>query len=78
MDQLFGSLRRPMLLLVASTLLVVLIAGANVANLLLIRLSSRGRELSVRFALGATSARVTRQIVIEGPTLAAAGAVIGL
>jgi putative ABC transport system permease protein len=78
MDQLFGSFRRPMLLLVASTLLVVLIAGANVANLLLIRLSSRGRELSVRLALGATGARVTRQIVIEGLTLAAAGAVIGL
>ena len=67
-----------MLLLVASTLLVMLIAAANVANLLLIRLSGRGQEMSVRFALGATGLRVARQVAVEGLSLAAAGAALGL
>ena len=78
LDQLFGALRRPMFLLVASTLLVVLVAAANVANLLLIRLSGRTRELAVRLALGATRARLVRQLAIEGLLLAVAGAAVGL
>lgn len=77
-EQFFGAVRRPMLLLVGSTLLVVLIAAANVANLLLIRLAGRARELTVRVALGATGARVLRQLAIEGLMLAMAGAALGL
>jgi putative ABC transport system permease protein len=77
-EQFFGAVRRPMLLLVGSTLLVVLIAAANVANLLLIRLAGRARELTVRVALGATLARVLRQLLIEGLLLAMAGAALGL
>ncbi|HEY7474039.1 MAG TPA: ADOP family duplicated permease, partial [Vicinamibacterales bacterium] len=77
-EQLFGSLQRPMWLLVGFTLLVVLVAAANVANLLLIRLSGRARELTVRFALGATRGRVVRQLAVEGLLLAAAGAAAGV
>lgn len=77
-EQFFGAVRRPMLLLVGSTLLVVLIAAANVANLLLIRLTGRARELAVRVALGATAVRVIRQLAIEGLMLALAGAALGL
>ena len=77
-EQLFGSVTRPMTMLVAVTLLVVLVAAANVANLLLIRLAGRGRELAVRFALGATRGRVIRQLAVEGLMLAAAGALLGI
>ncbi len=77
-EQLFGALHRPMLFLIGSTLLVLLVAAANVANLLLIRLSGRSRELAVRLALGATPGRVIRQLALEGFLLAAAGAAVGL
>jgi putative ABC transport system permease protein len=77
-EQFFGAVRRPMLLLVGCTVLVVLIAAANVANLLLIRLAGRGQELTVRLALGATAGRLMRQLAIEGLMLALAGAAVGL
>jgi putative ABC transport system permease protein len=77
-EQFFGAVRRPMLLLVGCTVLVVLIAAANVANLLLVRLAGRGQELMVRLALGATVGRVMRQLTIEGLMLALTGAAIGL
>ena len=75
---LVGNVRPMLLVLMGAVILIVFIVSLNIANLLLARASGRQQEMAVRSALGATRARLIRQMLIESVLLSVIGGVVGI
>jgi predicted permease len=78
MDDLLGDIGKSLWVVMATIGMVLLIACANVANLLLVRTEGRAQELAVRAALGAGRGRIARELFIESLALAVMGGAIGI